>query len=443
MVDLDIITVVQHTLQIDALARIRVLAELFTVEPHLLKIGAAHVGVIRKTVKRNEVFFRLLVTVLIGLIRRRDNRLLMLRALALLGGNKLESSTSDSCPGEALQLDLFCCRLMLNHAGRNGIIIFYLSVSIEMETEHVENERNITVVDLFAGCGGMSLGFEKAGVNVVAAYDNWDAAIDVYRANFQHPVFKRDLSDVSVSEEVAGFAPDIIIGGPPCQDFSQAGKRSEDGGRAILSVRYAEIIARCKPRFIVMENVPRVRTSKSMEAIRATLKAQGYGLSGRVMDASLCGVPQARKRYFLVGCLGAPDGFLDPYLEKGLSDHQMTIREYLGNELGIDYYFRIPRSYTRRAIFSIDEPSVTIRGVDRPIPPNYKLHPNDAADLSQARCLTPKERSRIQTFPESFKFFGSKTDINQMVGNAVPVNLATYVARALLEYRRDVSDGLR
>ena len=145
----------------------------------------------------------------------------------------------------------------------------------------------------------------------------------------------------------------------------------------------------------------------------------------------------------MVGCLGAPDGFLDPYLEKGLSDHQMTIREYLGNELGIDYYFRIPRSYTRRAIFSIDEPSVTIRGVDRPIPPSYKLHPNDAADLSQARCLTPKERSRIQTFPESFKFFGSKTDINQMVGNAVPVNLATYVARALLEYRRDVSDGLR
>lgn len=363
--------------------------------------------------------------------------------VALLGGNKLESSTSDSCPGEALQLDLFCCRLILKHVGRNEIIIIYLSVSIEMETERVENERSITAVDLFAGCGGMSLGFEKAGVNVVAAYDNWDAAIDVYRANFQHPVFKRDLSDVSVSEEVAGFAPDIIIGGPPCQDFSQAGKRSEDGGRAILSVRYAEIIARCKPRFIVMENVPRVRTSKSMEAIRATLKAQGYGLSGRVMDASLCGVPQARKRYFLIGCLGAPDGFLDPYLEKGLSDHQMTIREYLGNELGIDYYFRIPRSYTRRAIFSIDEPSVTIRGVDRPIPPNYKLHPNDAADLSQARCLTPKERSRIQTFPESFKFFGSKTDINQMVGNAVPVNLATYVARALLEYRRDVSDGLR
>lgn len=92
------------------------------------------------------------------------------------------------------------------------------------------NEANITAVDLFAGCGGMSLGFEKAGVDVVAAYDNWDAAIDVYRANFEHPVFKRDLSDVSVAEEVSSFSPDIIIGGPPCQDFSQAGKRSEDGG---------------------------------------------------------------------------------------------------------------------------------------------------------------------------------------------------------------------
>lgn len=71
--------------------------------------------------------------------------------VALLGGNKLESSTSDSCPGEALQLDLFCCRLILKHVGRNGIIIIYLSVSIEMETERVENERNITAVDLFAG----------------------------------------------------------------------------------------------------------------------------------------------------------------------------------------------------------------------------------------------------------------------------------------------------
>lgn len=300
----------------------------------------------------------------------------------------------------------------------------------------------MTAVDLFSGCGGMSLGFKNAGFKLLAAYDNWQPAFDVYNRNFDSPVFLRDLSDEGVVDEISAFSPDVIIGGPPCQDFSQAGKRSEDGGRAILTVRYGEIIAGCRPKFIVMENVPRVRTSKAMENIRGILKECGYGLTGRVLDASRCGVPQARKRFFLAGCLGAEDDFLGEILDDNLADHQMTIREYLGDSLGTDYYFRIPRSYDRRAIFSIDEPAMTMRGVDRPIPPNYKLHPNDAAPLSEARCLTPKERSRIQTFPEEFEFFGTKTDVNQMIGNAVPVNMADYVARAILEYVEGGADAL-
>ncbi len=300
----------------------------------------------------------------------------------------------------------------------------------------------MTAVDLFSGCGGMSLGFKNAGFKLLAAYDNWQPALDVYNRNFDSPAFLRDLSDADVVDEISAFQPDVIIGGPPCQDFSQAGKRSEDGGRAVLTVRYGEIIAGCRPKFVVMENVPRVRTSKAMENIRGILKECGYGLTGRVLDASRCGVPQARKRFFLVGCLGAEDNFLGRILDGNLADHQMTIREYLGDSLGTDYYFRIPRSYDRRAIFSIDEPAMTIRGVDRPIPPNYKLHPNDAAPLSEARCLTPKERSRIQTFPEEFEFFGTKTDINQMIGNAVPVNMADYVARAILKYVEGGADAL-
>ena len=294
--------------------------------------------------------------------------------------------------------------------------------------------NSITAVDLFSGCGGMSLGFENAGFEVLAAFDNWTPAVEVYRKNFSHPVYQRDLSEESVVREIASLEPDAIIGGPPCQDFSQAGKRSEDGGRAVLTVRYGEIIAQCLPRIIVMENVPRVRMSKAMNQIRGILKECGYGLTGRVLDASRCGVPQARKRFILVGCLGAEDDFLGAALDEGLSGRQMTIRDYLGDSLGTEYYFRIPRSYDRRAIFSIDEPAMTVRGVDRPIPPNYKLHPNDAAPLSEARCLTPKERSLIQTFPESFEFFGSKTDVNQMVGNAVPVKMAEYVARAIIKY---------
>lgn len=305
-----------------------------------------------------------------------------------------------------------------------------------------EHSVHMTAVDLFSGCGGMSLGFKNAGFKLLAAYDNWRPALDVYNRNFDSPAFLRDLSDADVVDEISAFQPDVIIGGPPCQDFSQAGKRSEDGGRAILTVRYGEIIAECRPKFIVMENVPRVRTSKAMENIRGILKDCGYGLTGRVLDASRCGVPQARKRFFLVGCLGAEDDFLGRILDDNLADHQMTIREYLGDSLGTDYYFRIPRSYDRRAIFSIDEPAMTMRGVDRPIPPNYKLHPNDAAPLSEARCLTPKERSRIQTFPEEFEFFGTKTDVNQMIGNAVPVNMADYVARAILEYVDGGADAL-
>ena len=292
----------------------------------------------------------------------------------------------------------------------------------------------LRTVDLFSGCGGLSLGFKNAGFDLVGAFDNWEPAINVYRDNFDSPIWNRDLSDSQIAHEVKALNPTIVIGGPPCQDFSQAGKRSEDGGRAILTVRYGEIIAECKPKFIVMENVPRVRNSKAMAQIREMLKGAGYGLSGRVLDASLCGVPQSRKRFILVGCLGAPDGFLDDLLDSNLASHHMTIRDYLGDRLGIEYYFRIPRSYDRRAIFSIDEPSMTIRGVDRPIPPNYKQHPNDACDVANVRCLTPKERSLIQTFPESFRLAGSKTNINQMIGNAVPVKMAEYVANAIKAY---------
>ncbi len=289
----------------------------------------------------------------------------------------------------------------------------------------------------------MSLGFQNAGFHLLGAYDNWKPAVDVYAANFSSPVHQRDLADANVVSEIASLRPFAIIGGPPCQDFSQAGKRTEKGGRAALTVRYGEIIAQCLSQIVVMENVPRVRKSVAFGQIRGMLKGKGYGLTEMVLDASRCGVPQGRKRFFMVGCLEAEDGFLDKMLIEGLSKRQMTIRDHLGDRLGVDYYFRIPRSYDRRAIFSIDEPAMTVRGVDRPIPPNYKLHPNDAAPLDKVRCLTAKERSLIQTFPEDFKLFGTKTDVNQMIGNAVPVKMAEYVARAVVDYLKGDTGALR
>ena len=227
----------------------------------------------------------------------------------------------------------------------------------------------------------------------------------------------------------------MIIGGPPCQDFSIAGNR-EMGKRANLTIRYAEIISIIKPEWFVMENVYNIERMPVLPKAAKIIKNAGYGITTKVLDASYCGVPQARKRFFMIGHISDEDGFLDEILSKNLSDHKMTVYEYLGDSLETEYYYMHPRSYNRRAVFSIHEPSATIRGVNRPIPETYKRHHADKADISEGvRSLTSKERSYIQTFPEEFEFVGSKTNIEQVIGNAVPVKLAEYVARCLLEYK--------
>jgi site-specific DNA-cytosine methylase len=201
-------------------------------------------------------------------------------------------------------------------------------------------------VDLFAGCGGFSLGFQQAGFDLVAAFDNWQPAIDIYRDNFNHPIFEQDLGDVEGYRSIVNFAPELIIGGPPCQDFSSAGKRNENLGRANLTKAFANIVCLVK----------------------------------------------------------------------------------------LEYYYRHPRSYQRRWIFSIHEPSPTVRGVNRPIPKTYQKHSGDACDLNEKlRPLTTIERSYLQTFPKTFKFKGNKSDLEQAIGNAVPVNLAKYVADCIKE----------
>lgn len=293
----------------------------------------------------------------------------------------------------------------------------------------------MNTVDLFAGCGGMSLGFQNAGFNLVAAFEFWDIAAKCYEKNFNHPVFKSDLSNVkSAVEQIRRFSPELIIGGPPCQDFSHAGKRVESS-RASLTESYAKIIENIKPQYFVMENVDRAQKSKAFEKAENIFKNAGYGLTKIVLDASKCGVPQKRKRFFCIGALGKDDDFMKKNLESGLSQKSTTLRDYFGDTLDFEYYYRHPRNYNRRAIFSIDEPAPTIRGVNRPVPKGYPGHPNDACPISEnVRALTTLERSLIQTFPATFKWCGNKTEMEQMIGNAVPVKLAEYVALKLKQY---------
>lgn len=295
--------------------------------------------------------------------------------------------------------------------------------------------EKLKTVDLFSGCGGMTLGFQNAGFNIIAAYDNWIPAVDVYRMNFDHPIYEQDLADESVQASIKEMKPYIIIGGPPCQDFSSAGHRNVNLGRAVLTTTYCDIITDTLPQYFVMENVPEIMKKAILGEIIERFKNVGYGLTSTILEASLCGVPQSRKRYVLVGCLGAKDNFLQSYLEENLSDKPITIHDYLGDSLGVEYYFRVPRSYSRRGVFSIYEPCQTIRGVDRPIPSGYKGHPSDPVEIGpKVRALTVLERSYIQTFPKTFKFEGTKSNLNQMIGNAVPVKLAEHIARAVIKY---------
>ncbi len=291
------------------------------------------------------------------------------------------------------------------------------------------------VVDLFAGAGGLSLGFSKSDFEVVAAYDFWNLAVECYQKNFNHPVFEFNLMDVPKAvDHISQWKPDMIIGGPPCQDFSDAGKRTE-GHRASLTMSFANIISSIRPKWFVMENVGPAMKSSAFTGAQKIFKKAGYGLSNKVLNASLCGVPQKRRRFFCVGLLGARDNFLDSIIEEGLSKEPMTVRDYIGKEFGIKYYYRHPRNYNRRGIFSIDEPAPTVRGVNRPVPKGYPGHHGDPVRVSsKIRALTTLERARLQTFPEKFIWVGSKTNLEQMIGNAVPVKLAEFVARSIKTY---------
>jgi DNA (cytosine-5)-methyltransferase 1 len=294
-------------------------------------------------------------------------------------------------------------------------------------------------VDLFAGCGGMSLGFQNAGYDIVGAFELWDIAANCYEQNFKHPLFREDLSDTErATALVRELCADVIIGGPPCQDFSHAGKRIERG-RAELTEAYAKIVTDIKPRHFVMENVERAQKSNAYAAARGIFKRNGYGLTEVVLDASLCGVPQKRKRFFCIGSLGQEDGFLSGHIANQLSKRETTLRDYFGSSLDFEYYYRHPRNYSRRGIYSIDEPAPTVRGMNRPVPPGYPGHPNDACAVNPSlRTMTTLERALVQTFPANFKWVGSKTDTEQMIGNAVPVKLAEFVAKAL---RRHIDEA--
>ena len=292
----------------------------------------------------------------------------------------------------------------------------------------------LKAVDLFCGCGGLSAGLIKAGLDVVAAFDAWEVATDTYRRNLSDHVSVLDLTEVKQAvAQVSEFSPDIIAGGPPCQDFSTAGKRIESD-RANLTLAFGNIVLTCRPDFFLMENVPQARLSKIYKRMVTRLQKGGYEVEGVVLNANLCGVPQTRRRFFVFGSLRT--GIATRWLAEvsgRQSEKPLTVKEYMGREIEIEHYYRHPRNYSRRSVFSVHEPSPTIRGVNRPVPPNYQGNHLDSISPSSVRTLTSRERGRIQTFPASWDWAGGdrNADTELQIGNAVPVNLARFVGEAL------------
>src|SRR5690606_37735039 len=130
-------------------------------------------------------------------------------------------------------------------------------------------------VELFCGAGGMSLGFQRAGFEVVQAYDFWEPAVEVYRRNVGVHVWHHNLKDLlAVAPINAALSPDMIIGGPPCQDYSAAGKRIE-GENASMTLAFAMYVSIARPRWFEMENVRQAQKPRAWMGARAIMASAG------------------------------------------------------------------------------------------------------------------------------------------------------------------------
>lgn len=347
---------------------------------------------------------------------------------------------------------------------------------------------NYTMIDLFSGVGGLSLGFEMAGFNAVLANEYDTSIAESYVKNRPHvKMIINDITKLPIHETFSKYHGkiDLIVGGPPCQGFSQKGQRkSINDERNFLFRYYYEVVALVKPKYFVMENVPNLLTTESgffKKEIESLFESIGYKIVADVLNASDFGVPQNRKRAVIIGRLGdyalsmpKPktkkvtiwDAISDlAYLESGegteiqeyryepQSEYQRVLRkgsDLLHNhvatkhsDLALERLRLIPPNKGRevlppehltKSIYSgtwsrmlKDDISVTITTrFDTPSSGRF-THP------FLNRAITVREAARIQSFPDTFVFHGNKTSQMKQVGNAVPPLLAKAIAEVILE----------
>lgn len=345
----------------------------------------------------------------------------------------------------------------------------------------------MNVADLFAGCGGLSLGFRQAGFDLSLAVDNCKDCSITYNSYFPDtPYILKDIRDITPEEildAVNGKKIDGVIGGPPCQGFSISGKRIFIDPRNSLYLEYFRIIDILKPEFCVLENVPgllRLYDGKAFKLINHEFIARGYTVFEKILSADNFGVPQTRKRTFLVGMKGKPFGFPSPekkkltlwdaigdlpepsstafpgaYSVEPLNEYQKEMRAR--SSVLFNHQTTLHTVKTKKIISLVPE-----GGNYKNLPPEFadtrKVHiawtrldgsaPCTTIDTGhrhhfhpkENRVLTVRESARVQSFPDGFIFKGSKTSQYRQVGNAVPPLLARKIAEKVKEA---LSDNIR
>tara|TARA_R110002049_G_scaffold308762_1_gene513966 strand:- start:160 stop:1287 length:1128 start_codon:yes stop_codon:yes gene_type:complete len=204
--------------------------------------------------------------------------------------------------------------------------------------------RQPTAIDLFCGVGGMSLGFEQAGFNVLAAYDAEEFNVQSHNLNFpRSKAFKADLSkqDASDLRKLARIGRrniDVVFGGPPCQGFSVGGRRDLNDKRNLLVFDFARLVRQFRPSYFVMENVQGLMTEHSkpiLDSFLRRVKRAGYGIVEpiRVLNASDFGVPQRRKRTIILGFLkDVPEPeYPDKCCDGNLTTHRSVVRDAIAD----------------------------------------------------------------------------------------------------------------
>ena len=318
------------------------------------------------------------------------------------------------------------------------------------------------VISLFSGAGGLDLGFEKAGFEIEWANEFDKSIWETYEKNHSNYLDKRDIRKIPLNEipECDG-----IIGGPPCQSWSEAGAcKGINDDRGKLFYEFIKILNDKKPKFFVAENVSGMLAEKHKDAVQNFIKMfkeTGYDVNLYLVNAADYGVPQDRKRVFYIGFregLNIKFEFPKPLgkkvnLKEAIGDLQDTAIPALEKNKTNGVYCKFPNNeymtggfstiyMSRNRVRSWDEQSFTIQAGGRHAPihpqaPKMEFVEKNKREFVKGkedlyRRLTVRECARIQTFPDTFQFYYTDVaDGYKMVGNAVPVRLANVVANAI------------